>query len=146
MAKAVRGRPRRKKVAEKAPVPAKRKAAAPRVPSNKLRALVYNLTPVELDELIKLATGRKSEHIASAKASFLVEVKAKAASLGMSLSDLVGLGAGNPGPGLNVNGKPPLVPKYRNPATQETWSGRGRPARWLTDLEAKGRKRQEFAI
>src|SRR2546430_1213463 len=92
MAKAVRGRPR-KTAARKVPAPVKRKAAAPRVPSDKLRALVYNLTPAELDELIRLAAGRKNEHIASAKASFLVEVRAKAASLGMSLADLVGLGA-----------------------------------------------------
>lgn len=36
---------------------------------------------------------------------------------------------------------------YRDPANPEnTWSGRGRAARWLADYEAKGRKRDEFKV
>jgi DNA-binding protein H-NS len=103
--------------------------------------LVDNLTTTELDELIKAATARKSEEIAGARASFLDEVKARAASLGMSLADLVGLGNGKA-----TKSQAAPTPKYRNPDTGETWSGRGYPAKWLTDYEAKGRKREEFAI
>jgi len=34
---------------------------------------------------------------------------------------------------------------YRDPENPEnTWSGRGRPARWLASYEAQGRKREEF--
>ena len=44
--------------------------------SDKFSALVYNLSPQELDELIKVATGRKNEELASAKATFLDDVKA----------------------------------------------------------------------
>lgn len=34
---------------------------------------------------------------------------------------------------------------YRDTANpQNTWSGRGRPARWLADYEAAGRNREEF--
>jgi DNA-binding protein H-NS len=132
MAKAVRGRPP-KTAKRKAPVPAKRKAAAvPLSSAAKFKALVDNLTSTELDELIKASTARKNEEIAGARANFLDEVKTKAASLGMSLADLVGLGSG--------------TPKYRDPETGATWSGRGYPAKWITDYEAKGRKREEFAI
>jgi DNA-binding protein H-NS len=35
--------------------------------------------------------------------------------------------------------------KYRSPDGQE-WSGRGRAAKWLLDLEAQGRPRDEFLI
>jgi len=36
---------------------------------------------------------------------------------------------------------------YRDPANpQNTWSGRGRAARWLADYEAQGRKRDEFRV
>jgi DNA-binding protein H-NS len=35
---------------------------------------------------------------------------------------------------------------YRNPKTGETWSGRGRPARWLAAAEKEGRKRSEFLV
>ena len=93
MARAVRGR-RRKTAARKITTPANRKQAKPSPASDKLRALVYNLSAEELDELLKAATKRKNEEIASARASFLDEVKARAASLGMSLADLVGLGGG----------------------------------------------------
>ncbi|MFT4046710.1 MAG: H-NS histone family protein [Solimonas sp.] len=36
--------------------------------------------------------------------------------------------------------------KYRNSATGETWSGRGRTPKWLADAEAKGQKRESFAV
>ncbi len=143
MAKTVRGRTH-KVAARKAPAPAKRKTAKPAVTTDKIRALVHNLSAQELDELIKVATGRKNEEMAGARASFLQEVKARAATLGMSLADLVGLGGEQDGKSAGDEGAS-ATPKYRNPKTGETWSGRGRPARWITELEAKGRKRQEFA-
>ena len=144
MAKAVRGRAP-KKVARKAPVPVKRKiAAAPLVSAAKFKDLVDNLTTTELGELINAAMGRKNEQIAGARASFLDEVKAKAASLGMSLADLVGLGNGKAA--KSQPSRTATTPKYRYPETGATWSGRGYPAKWITDYEAKGRKREEFAI
>jgi DNA-binding protein H-NS len=36
--------------------------------------------------------------------------------------------------------------KYRNAATGETWSGRGKAPKWLAALEAAGRKREEFLV
>lgn len=36
---------------------------------------------------------------------------------------------------------------YRDPANPaNTWSGRGRAAKWLADYEAQGRSRQEFKV
>ena len=142
MAKAVRGRPP-KTAKRKAPVPANRKAAAV-TSAAKFKALVDNLTSTELDELIKASTARKNEEIAGARASFLDEVKTKAASLGMSLADLVGLGGGKAA--KSQTPRTTTTPKYRDPETGATWSGRGYPAKWITDYEAKGRKREEFAI
>ena len=140
MAKAVRaGVP---KTARK--TPARRQPAKSGLSSDKFRALVYNLSTQELDELIKVAAGRKNDELANAKASFLDEVKARAATLGMSLADLVGLGGGKTAGGQKAAG--PTGVKYRNPKTGETWSGRGRPARWITELEAKGQKREKFAV
>lgn len=42
----------------------------------------------------------------------------------------------------------PATVKYRNPDNpEETWSGRGRPARWLTEkLKRRGAKREDFAV
>ena len=39
-----------------------------------------------------------------------------------------------------------VAPMYKNPKTGETWSGRGRPARWLAAAEKSGRQRAEFLI
>ena len=39
-----------------------------------------------------------------------------------------------------------IKPMYRDSKTGETWSGRGRTARWLTAHEKAGRKRSEFLI
>ncbi|OZI19427.1 DNA-binding protein [Bordetella genomosp. 9] len=39
-----------------------------------------------------------------------------------------------------------VAPKYRHPDTKETWSGRGKPPRWLTAAEAAGATRETFLI
>ena len=41
---------------------------------------------------------------------------------------------------------PRVVPKYRNPLTSETWSGRGKQPRWLVAAIKTGRKIEDFKI
>ena len=41
---------------------------------------------------------------------------------------------------------PRVVPKYRNPQTSETWSGRGKQPRWLAAAIKTGRKIEDFRI
>lgn len=47
---------------------------------------------------------------------------------------------GNRGP------RGPVPPKYRHPDTGETWTGRGKAPRWITEAETAGRSRDEFLI
>lgn len=35
----------------------------------------------------------------------------------------------------------PVAPKYRDPATGQTWTGRGKPPKWIADKD-----RDQFAI
>lgn len=42
--------------------------------------------------------------------------------------------------------KKPVAPKYRNAETGDTWSGRGKPPRWLSEAEAAGKTRESFLI
>lgn len=42
--------------------------------------------------------------------------------------------------------KSSVKPKYRNPETGDTWSGRGKAPRWLTHEESKGATREQFLI
>ena len=51
----------------------------------------------------------------------------------------------------SINGKqrrkyPRVFPKYRNPLTSETWSGRGKRPRWLVAAMKSGHKIEEFRI
>jgi DNA-binding protein H-NS len=51
----------------------------------------------------------------------------------------------------NSNGKarrkyPRVLPKYRNPQTSETWSGRGKQPRWLVAAIKTGGKIEDFEI
>lgn len=40
-----------------------------------------------------------------------------------------------------------VPPKYRNPANAgDTWTGRGKAPRWMADLLAKGKKKEDFLI
>jgi DNA-binding protein H-NS len=41
---------------------------------------------------------------------------------------------------------PRVLPKYRDPETSETWSGRGKRPRWLVAAVKSGRKIEEFRI
>jgi DNA-binding protein H-NS len=41
---------------------------------------------------------------------------------------------------------PAVLPKYRDPRTSETWSGRGKRPRWLVAAIKSGRKIGEFKI
>ena len=39
-----------------------------------------------------------------------------------------------------------VAPKYRNPATGDTWTGRGRAPAWIKEAEEKGKSRDKFLI
>jgi len=45
-----------------------------------------------------------------------------------------------------IAAKKVVEPKFRHPQTGATWTGRGKPPRWLTDAEAAGTPRQTFLI
>jgi len=42
--------------------------------------------------------------------------------------------------------KQAVAPKYRDPETGNTWTGRGKPPRWLSDAEQAGKNRDDFLI
>lgn len=39
-----------------------------------------------------------------------------------------------------------VPPKYKNPETGATWTGRGKAPRWVSDAEAAGKSREQFLI
>ncbi len=80
----------------------------------------------------------------------IAQVRQLMAQHGLTMAD-IGVGArpaplrsaratGGPGPAAKV------APKYRHPATGETWSGRGLQPNWLKAALAQGRQLSEFAL
>lgn len=81
----------------------------------------------QLDKQIKEAVQReKADGIAKAK--IIIE------QYNLSVSDLFNRKAG-----ARSSGK--VAPKYRNPATGDTWTGRGKAPKWI-----EGRDRSNFLI
>lgn len=103
----------------------------------------------ELNSLIEAAQAKRAEKQDEARNALVEEFRSKAAELGLELEALL------PG-GQNASSGPParrtrrdaggsVAARFRGP-NGETWSGRGRMPKWLSAMEAQGRKREEFRI
>jgi len=49
-------------------------------------------------------------------------------------------------PGVSNKSKRTVAPKYRHPETGETWTGRGKAPRWITEAELAGTDRNTFGV
>ena len=96
---------------------------------------------VLLDEVEAAIPEKKKTEIVDLRA----KLEAIAAEAGYTLAEVVGGRGGKRGPGA---GSGTVAVKYRNPDNPaETWSGRGRTARWLADkLKKRGVKIDDFAV
>jgi DNA-binding protein H-NS len=67
-------------------------------------------------------------------AEVLNEIKQKMADYGITLAEL---GGGRAAKGAVKAGRPRagVAPKYRDPDSGSTWSGRGKPPRWIAGLD-----------
>ncbi|ACC69310.1 H-NS histone family protein [Paraburkholderia phymatum] len=72
-------------------------------------------------------------------AEVLNEIKQKMADYGITLAEL----GGSRAKAVKTAGRPRagVAPKYRDPASGSTWSGRGKPPRWIA-----GQEREKFLI
>jgi DNA-binding protein H-NS len=76
------------------------------------------------------------------RAAAITQVKALMAQYGLSLADLGTRG----GAAARRTGGTKVAAKFRNPATGDTWSGRGLQPNWLKAALAEGRKLSDFAV
>jgi DNA-binding protein H-NS len=76
------------------------------------------------------------------RADAISQVKALMSQYGLTVSDLSIKGSTKSSP-TGKGGK--VAVKFRNPATGDTWSGRGLQPKWLKAALAAGRKIEEFA-
>ena len=70
----------------------------------------------------------------------IAEIKAKMLEYGITAADLGSSGRSSRAKGMTV------AAKYRNRATGEAWTGRGKMPRWLQAEVAAGRRKEDFLI
>lgn len=73
-----------------------------------------------------------------ALSSAIAQVRSLIAEHGLTAQDVFPSGRG--GKAVNAN-TVKVAPKYRDPATGQTWTGRGKPPRWI-----QGQDRAQFVI
>ena len=95
----------------------------------------YQELKAQAEALLKQAEVARRAEIASVVA----EIQARMKEFGITLDDLKG---GT----KKTKARAPVAAKYRNPESGETWSGRGRAPKWLSEVEAKGRSREAFLV
>jgi DNA-binding protein H-NS len=101
-----------------------------------------DLSESELAELLQNATKELQERQTGKRKEVISEIKALAASIGISVE----LGDGGSAKGSSRRGAKVAV-KYRNPDNHlETWTGRGVRPKWLKALIDQGRNLEEFVV
>ncbi len=115
------------------------------------------MTVQQLTALIAAAEAKRRDKLEDARAALRAEMERKATELGIAPGDLFSA-KGQQAPAEQAAAKKgrrtrkprddigaKRAAKYRGPNGEE-WSGRGRMPKWLTVLEAEGRKREEFRV
>ena len=95
----------------------------------------YKELKAQAEALLKQAEAARQAEIAAVVA----EIQARMKEYGITLDDLKG-GA------RKTKARGSVAAKYRNPATGESWSGRGRAPRWLAAEMAKGHSKEAFLV
>lgn len=86
---------------------------------------------------------RIAEMRAAARQEVLSQIKSLMAEHGLSTADLSASPSRKSG-GPTVGSK--VAPKYRDPQTGATWTGRGLKPKWLKQSLEQGKTLEEFAI
>lgn len=79
------------------------------------------------------------------RAAVIAKIKTLMAEHGLKLADLSARAPAGPKTTKAAPSRKAPV-KYRNPATGDTWSGRGLHPKWLREELAAGRKLSDFAV
>jgi DNA-binding protein H-NS len=104
------------------------------------------MTEPELRELIRNAQQALDHLVAQRAKTTLKEIRRLAAEVGFEVSfSKAGKPAGGKAQPLSFRGK--AVQKYRNPDNpDETWSGRGRPPKWVQAALDQGQTLEDLLI
>lgn len=89
------------------------------------------------------------ETLRAERAGVIQQIKAMMAEHGLTVAGLSSGKPGRPARAASSGDTTParkVAPKYRDPETGETWSGRGLKPKWLSHAIENGRTLEEFTI
>ena len=101
----------------------------------------YKEIQAQIDLLSQQAEAQRKVEISAV----IVEIKAKMNEYGLTVADLMA-GEAKSGRARSKTAGVPVPPKYRDPMTQQTWSGRGKLPTWLAAHVAAGKAKDAFLI
>ena len=109
---------------------------------------IDSMTVAELRALHSDVAALIERRVAEERNSVLEKIKELAAGAGISLDELVrGAGARPVSQKTKASDKRGTVaPKYRDPSSGTTWTGRGRKPKWVEAALASGKKLEDLAI
>ncbi|WP_318826693.1 H-NS histone family protein [Burkholderia cepacia] len=98
----------------------------------------------ELEQKLKELRKAADEQLAREKASIIGQIDELIAKYGISPQELAFPKAtkGSKAPSTKLQKGTPGKPKYRNPKTGATWTGKGKPPAWIRDAA----NRDQFLI
>lgn len=105
-----------------------------------------DLSDVEIVALVGRAEHELKRRRLAAKETLRLEIEEKLKATGLDLGDLFPDVGGKVRKRKEDGDRKPVKPKYRDPVSQEEWSGRGaRPPRWvLSIMSQRGWTLDEF--
>lgn len=105
-----------------------------------------HLSVAELKRVISEAESLVETKYVDAIKEGYAQIEKIAQDLNMTLEELITAGRSRVGRGHSAPRKP-VEARYRNPENpSETWTGRGKPPRWLAAKMVTGAKKEDFLI
>lgn len=112
--------------------------------SEELSALIARRD--ELQAELETVESLIAEKQAQARLDVIAQIRSIMSEAGLTLADLGGSNLQRTAHSSPVAKVRRVEPKYRNPSTGETWTGRGLKPRWLSEALAAGKSIEEFLI
>jgi DNA-binding protein H-NS len=104
------------------------------------------MSNLSLNELLAQKAALESQiadRMRTERAEAIAQVRALMAQYGLTAADIANKPAA---PAKRSGGGSKVAAKYRDPATGDSWSGRGLKPKWLAAALASGRTLADFAI
>ena len=98
----------------------------------------------QLAEQLAAVEKKIAEAQSEQRTEAIAKVRALLADTGLTMADIGGSVTSRTDRALAAPSK--VAPKYRDPVSGQTWSGRGQKPRWLTAAIATGKTPDDFAL